>query len=104
MDIRNLGIPSNQLQEFCDRWKVSELAVFGSALRSDFSPASDIDVLISFAEDAHWGLFDLVRMQDELESLFGREVDLVERKAVENSENYIRRRGILEGAEIVYST
>jgi len=104
MEVFTLDIPFDRLEGFCERWKVSELAIFGSALRSDFSPASDIDLLISFAEDAHWGLFDLVQMEDELELLFGRDVDLIEKKAIENSENYIRRRGILDGAEIVYTT
>jgi uncharacterized protein len=71
-------------------------------LRDDFRPESDVDVLVTFAPGAHWSLFDMVRMQKELESILGREVDLVERKAVEQSENYIRRKRILGSLVPVY--
>lgn len=100
--IRGLAISQAQIAAFCHRWKVTELALFGSILRADLRPDSDVDVLVSFAPDATWSLFDLVAMQDELSSMFGRTVDLVERKAIENSENYIRRRHILNSAEPVY--
>lgn len=66
-----------------------QMALFGSVLRDDFGPESDVDVLVSFAPDARWSLFDLVAMQNELKTTVGREVDLVERSAVEQSENYI---------------
>jgi predicted nucleotidyltransferase len=79
------------------------MAIFGSALREDFGPDSDIDILVSFSADARWGLFDLVRMEEELEALLGRAVDLVPRVAVEQSENYIRRKSILDNAEVVYA-
>jgi len=102
MDFRNIKISNSLLSDFCHRWDISELAIFGSALRTDFSPDSDIDLLVSFSKNAQWGLFDLVRMENELKEIFGRNVDLVEKRAVERSENYIRRRGILEGARIVY--
>jgi uncharacterized protein len=92
----------DKLAAFCRRWQITELAVFGSALRDDFHPESDVDVLVTFAADAHWRLFDLVTMQAELRALVGREIDLVERRAVEKSENYIRRRHILESAEPLY--
>ena len=104
MEIQNLNKSNSQLAGFCKRWKVSELSIFGSALRADFSPNSDVDLLVSFTEDANWGMFDLVRMEDELKEIVGRNVDLIEKKAVERSENYIRRRGILEGAEIVFTS
>ena len=96
-------LPQDEIADFCRRWQVIELALFGSALRDDFGPDSDIDVLVSFAPDAHWGLFALVQMQDELEAILGREVDLVSRQAVEQSENYIRRKAILSGLEVVYA-
>lgn len=96
-------IPSADLDELCHRWKVSELALFGSALREDFDDESDIDVLVSFAPGARWSLFDLVTVQSELETLFGRPVDLVERSAIEASENYIRRKNILSNMEILYA-
>ena len=84
------------------RWKVAEFSLFGSALREDFGPTSDVDVLVAFEPEARWTLVDLDRMEEELASLFGRPVDLVERRAVEQSDNYIRRRHILSSAEAVY--
>jgi predicted nucleotidyltransferase len=76
--------------------------LFGSALRDDFRPESDIDVLVTFAPETSYGLFDLVDMEDELEGIFGRAVDLVEKKSVEQSENYIRRKHILDSLEVIY--
>ncbi len=99
---RHIDIDREQIGAFCRKWNVTELALFGSVLRSDFRPDSDVDVLVTFADDAHWGLLDLVAMQDELADLLGRSVDLVERTSVERSENYIRRRHILNAAEPVY--
>jgi len=97
-----IPLPDLDIEDFCHRWQVSELALFGSVLRDDFRPDSDVDVLVTFAPGAHWSLFDMVRMQKELESILGREVDLVERKAVEQSENYIRRKRILGSLVPVY--
>lgn len=97
-----IPLPDVELEELCRRWQVSELALFGSVLRDDFRPDSDVDILVTFASGAHWSLFDMVRMQKELESVLGREVDLVERKAVEQSENYIRRKRILGSLVPVY--
>ena len=75
---------------------------FGSVLREDFRPDSDVDVLVSFLPEAPWGLFDHVRMEDELSDLLGRRVDLVNRKAVERSSNWIRRDAILTSAKPCY--
>lgn len=80
-----------------------ELALFGSVLREDFSPRSDVDVLVTFAEGSHHGLFDLVDMQEELETILGRKVDLVSRRGVETSRNPYRRRAILDSAPVVYA-
>lgn len=104
MMVRRLGIdvPTERVAEFCRKWKVTELALFGSVLRDDFGPNSDIDVLVSFASDAQWGLFDEARMEEELAALLGYPVDLVSRRAVERSENWIRRRAILASAESLY--
>jgi len=88
---------------FCRRWKISELALFGSALRADFRPDSDLDILVSFAMDAEWGLLDHAEMQQELSLHFRRSVDLVSRKAIERSANPIRRQQILTTAEVVYA-
>jgi predicted nucleotidyltransferase len=92
MPMPNIQIPEDKLTEFCQRWKLSELALFGSVLRDDFRPDSNIDVLITFAPDAKRGLLTLVKMKYELEGLLGREVDLVSKYAVETSQNWIRRR------------
>lgn len=90
------------LSEFCRRWKIVELALFGSALREDFGPGSDFDFLATFAPDAEWSLFDHVQMEQELKSLLNRDVDLVSRRAVEHSANWIRRKNILESAKVIY--
>ncbi|MGH7858197.1 MAG: nucleotidyltransferase family protein [Candidatus Binatia bacterium] len=94
-----ITIDRKRISEFCRRWKISEFSLFGSVLRDDFGPDSDVDVLVSFEPSAGWRMFDLVHMQAELEEMFGRRVDLVERSAVERGENYIRRAHILENAE-----
>ena len=94
-------IPPETLREFCHRWRISELALFGSVLRDDFGPDSDVDVLVSFAEEARHSLFDLDDMELELKAMFGREVDLVSRRGVESSPNYLRRNAILESAQVI---
>ena len=94
-----IAIPHDAIAAFCRRWRITELALFGSVLRDDFRPDSEVDVLVTFAPDARCGLFDLVHMQDELEGIFGRRMDLVEKAAVVNSGNYIRRRHILKSLE-----
>lgn len=86
------------LAAFCDRWRVAALELFGSVIRDDFRPDSDIDILVTFQPDANWGLLDHAAMEDELATLFGRRVDLVSRRAVERSANSIRRASILESA------
>ena len=97
-----IDIPHDRLAAFCRAHRIRRLSVFGSALREDFRPDSDVDILVTFEEGARHSLFDLVTMQDELQVILGREVDLVEREAVEQSENYIRRRHILQNEEPVY--
>jgi predicted nucleotidyltransferase len=97
-----IPIDRDQIERFCRKWLITELALFGSVLREDFRPDSDVDVLVRFAPQARWGLFDLCRMEEELRSMLGRQVDLVEREAVEQSENYIRRHAVLSTAEPVY--
>ena len=97
-----ITIPTEALAAFCRRRHIRKLSLFGSALRDDFRPDSDVDVLVTFAPEARWSLFDMVRMQQELEAILGREVDLVERTAVEESENYIRRKRILSDLVPIY--
>lgn len=84
---------------FCRKWQVTELWLFGSVLREDFRPRSDVDVMVTFAEDARIGLPELAGMEDELKGMFGHDVDLVTRKAVEEGRNWIRRRHILRNCE-----
>ena len=88
---------------FCRRWEVVEMSFFGSVLRDDFRPNSDVDVLVRFGGEPTPGLFGLVRMEDELAGLFGRPVDLLTRDAIENSRNYIRQRSILDSLRVVYA-
>ena len=97
----SIAIDREKIAEFCRRWKITEFALFGSVLREDFRPDSDVDVLVSFASDAHWTLFDMVHMQEELQTILGRKVDLVSRRGLEASRNYLRRKAILSSAEVV---
>lgn len=98
----NISVPHDQVAAFCKRWHVAELALFGSVLRDDFNPESDIDVLIEFESDRMPGI-RFVRMATELSELFGRHVDVLTRFSVERSPNYIRRKEILESAEVIYA-
>jgi len=97
-----IKIPQDKIADFCRRWKISEFALLGSILREDFGPNSDIDVLITLAPDSHWGLLALVQMNRELENIFGRKVDLVSRRGIEASRNYIRRNAILKSAQVIH--
>jgi len=101
--VSQVQFSKKELAEFCRRWKVTRLSLFGSVLRPDFRPDSDVDVLVSFSDDVRYTLLDLARMERELEQIFGRKVDLVESSAIEQSRNYIRRKTILATAETVYA-
>lgn len=98
-----IALPEKAIRTYCQKWGIRELAVFGSVLRDDFTDQSDVDVLLTFAPDARHTLFDLARMGDELEAILGRKVDLLTRKSVEESPNYIRRSSILDSAQVVYA-
>ncbi len=95
--------PRNKITSFCKRWKVIEFALFGSVLRGDFSTQSDIDVLVSFDARSNWSLFDHIQMKRELAEIFGRKVDLVTRRALEQSSNALLRSEILGTAKTLYS-
>ena len=99
-----LEVPDEAIAQFCRKWRIGELAFFGSVLRDDFGPESDVDVLVRFEEPVRWGLFDIAHMEEELTVIFGRRVDLIDRIAVEESPNYIRRRAILSSARTVDAT
>jgi uncharacterized protein len=94
-----VAIDREQIEAFCRKWKVRELSLFGSALREDFGPDSDVDVLVSFTPDDPWDLYDLVAMRDELAAIFGRNVDLVEKEGLRNP---FRRHRILTTREVIY--
>jgi len=97
-----IDIPEFELARFCQRWRIVEFAVFGSALRDDFGPDSDLDVLVTFGPEASWSLLDHLRMEQELAALLNRKIDLLTRRAVEQSHNWLRRQEILRTAEVVY--
>ena len=99
-----IAIPTEGLAAFCERWQVTEMALFGSVLRDDFGPGSDIDVLVTFKDGARHTLFNMVEMEEELKALFGREVDLVSRRGIERSSNHLRRKAILGSAEAIHES
>lgn len=99
-----IKIPENRLNDFCRRWQIIELSFFGSVLRDDFNPDSDLDVLVAFAPEANWSLLDHIQMEHELSDLLNRKIDLYTKRAVEQSHNWVRRREILETAEVVYGS
>lgn len=94
-------LPKDELANFCQRWKIQRLEIFGSALRSDFGPHSDLDFLYTLTPDAHWG-WEFTEARDELSRLLSRPVDLVSRRAIEQSHNPFRRKEILSTARTVY--
>ena len=97
-----INLPKDKIAEFCWKWKIREYSLFGSVLRKDFRQDSDRDVLVDFEHGTHWSLLDYIRMKDELEGIFERKVDLLTRRAIEQSPNCIRRKAILSSTEAVY--
>ena len=101
---QRLGISDSDLEDFCRRWNILELAIFGSALRDDFTPDSDIDLLAQYGPADKRSLMDHVKAEEELTDLLGRKVDLSTKKGVESSKNWIIRRRILDSAEVIYES
>jgi predicted nucleotidyltransferase len=97
------SIPKKEIHRFCKRWQVRELALFGSALRADFNPESDVDVLVYFNGAANWGLLDHVQMRLDLKAIFKRKVDLVTRRALEQTQNGLLRQRILKTAKTIFA-
>lgn len=93
----------DQIAAFCGSLRVTEIALFGSVLREDFGPDSDIDVLVRFDRQARHTLLDIGQMENELSRILGRDVDVIERTVIERSRNYIRRKAILDSAETIYA-
>ncbi len=102
MTYHNVDIPDSLVADFCRRWDIFELDLFGSVLRDDFRPDSDVDVLVTFSVGTRRSLMQLVEMEEQLSRIVGRKVDLVERESVERSENYIRRQHILQSLQPIY--
>ena len=94
--------PTSEIAKFCQRWLIHELALFGSVLRDDFDSNSDVDVLVTFSPEANWGLLDHVQMQQELQALLRRNVDLISKRALERSRNWMLRNEILNTAETLF--
>jgi len=95
-----LAIDYERLAELCRRWRIAQLSLFGSVLRPDFRPDSDVDVLLTFSPDARWTLLDITRLQDELALILGRTVDVVGEKSQKNP---FRRREILRTRQVLYA-
>lgn len=100
MPDQTFTLPRRKISDFCKRWNITEFAVFGSVLRENFRPDSDIDVLISIDPKAHIGLFELADMKLELQVMLKRPVDLVEKEGLRNP---YRRREILKTAQVIYA-
>ena len=96
-------ILQDEIVEFCQHWNIRELALFGSVLQEDFGASSDVDILVTFGDDSQWGLFDHVKIEAELEQLLDRKVDLITRRSIEQSHNWIRRKAILDSARVIFS-
>jgi uncharacterized protein len=99
-----IELSMERIIEFCQQWQVTEFALFGSVLRDDFRPDSDIDVMVQFHPDAHPTFLSLDQMEAELQTIFDRKVDLITRQGIETSRNYLRRREILSSAQVIYAT
>jgi len=102
LDDIHIALPMDEIAAFCQRWGITEFALFGSVLRDDFGPDSDIDVLVTFGPDHPQSFSAALQMSEEIERILGREVDLVERQSIERSPNYIRRKAILKSARTIY--
>ena len=100
MKFQRINLPEDKIAEFCRQWKITEFALFGSVLRDDFRSDSDIDVLVTFADDCGHSLFDLVQMQEQLKTILAHEVDLVEKAGLRNP---FRRHHILNNMEVIYA-
>lgn len=103
MDIyQRLNTDRTYVNRICQQWQIVELALFGSVLRDDFNQNSDIDLLVTFAEDAKITFFDLDTIEHQFSLLFNRAVDVVTKRSIENSHNWIRKNNILNHSQIIY--
>lgn len=95
-----LQVSGSKITEFCQRWQILEFALFGSVLRDDFRADSDVDVLVTLSPDKKWSLFDLMDIQNELELMFGRSVDLLEKRSLKNP---FRKAEIMRTYQVIYA-
>ncbi|NEQ99774.1 MAG: hypothetical protein F6K30_24240 [Cyanothece sp. SIO2G6] len=98
-----IDLHKDGIVKWCDRWQVREFYLFGSILRADFHSDSDIDVMVKFCPNVRWG-FEWVQMKQELAEIFNRDVDLLTKSSIENSDNWMRRQEILATAQLIYVT
>ena len=107
LEVNNISIPiellMQQIAEFCQRWQVIEFPLFGSVLRDDFRPDSDVDIMVQFHPDAYPRFRTLDQMEAELKIIFNREVDLITREGIEASRNDLRCREILSSMQVIYA-
>lgn len=96
----NINIKMNTIKAFCIKWKIIEFSLFGSVLGNESRPDSDVDVLVAFSKDVRWDLFDLVEMREELKTMFGREIDLLEEGTIRNP---FREHAIMTSREVLYA-
>ena len=99
----HIDIPKAEIKAFCEKYDIKEFSLFGSVLSDDFGKDSDIDILVTFSNNSHHTVFDLVHMEEELQQIFKCEIDLVSRRGLESSRNYIRKNAILNSAETIYA-
>ncbi len=102
-EIQDIEQFQEEIEVFCDRWQIEEFYLFGSVLRDDFHANSDIDVMVKFNSYSRWG-FEIVDIKQELEKLFGRNIDLITKASIENSSNWIRRKEILGTTRLIYAS
>jgi len=98
--MKNIKISDEYINDFCRKWRIKELSLFGSVLRDDFGDESDIDVLVSFYDNAEWNLFDIIDMKYELEAVLNRSVDIIEDGAIRNP---YRLKEISRTKEVIYA-
>jgi predicted nucleotidyltransferase len=102
-DLAHISFPLERIADLCQKYDVQELSLFGSVLRDDFRPDSDVDFLVRFRnDDAGPWAGKLTDLERDLSQLLERAVDVVTWPAVEQSENYLRRREILSTAKTIY--
>ena len=105
MQLKNINLPMAEIAQFCQKWNLTELALFGSVLRDDFKPdSSDVDVMIQYRPVSVPSYYDLDLMEEDLKAIFGRDVDVITRPSIENSANYLRRHEILSSAQVIYES